>query len=65
MLIGEGFVNVDRNNVRTYIEASLAGYELYLRYGWEQVDEVVIDIGKYGGRGVATEKLLLRKPIGK
>ena len=65
MLIGEGLANADRDNARTYVEASPAGYELYLRHGWEQVDEVVIDIERYGGCGVATEKLLLRKPIGK
>lgn len=62
MLIAEGLANADRDNARTYIEASPAGYELYLRHGWKQVDEVVIDIGKYGGHGVATEKLLLREP---
>ena len=64
MLIGEGLADADRNNARTYIEASPAGYGLYLRHGWKQVDEIVIDIGKYGGHGVATEKLLLREPGG-
>lgn len=64
MLIGEGLADADRNNARTYIEASPAGYDLYLRHGWKQVDEIVIDVGKYGGHGVATEKLLLREPGG-
>ena len=64
MLIGEGLADADRNHARAYIEASPSGYGLYLRHGWEQVDEIVIDVGKYGGRGVATEKLLLRNPGG-
>ncbi|CAF9935402.1 hypothetical protein IMSHALPRED_010215 [Imshaugia aleurites] len=64
MLIGEGLADADRNNARTYIEASPAGYELYLRHGWKQVDEIVIDISNYGGHGVATERLLLREPGG-
>ena len=64
LLIGEGLANADKHNARTYIEASPAGYGLYLRHGWKQVDEIVIDIGKLGGRGVATEKLLLREPGG-
>ena len=64
MLINEGLANADRCKARTYIEASPSGYGLYLRHGWKQVDEIVIDIGKYGGRGVATEKLLLREPGG-
>ena len=64
ILIGEGLADADKHNARTYIEASPAGYGLYLRHGWRQVDEIVIDIGKLGGRGVATEKLLLREPGG-
>ena len=64
MLIREGLADADRHNARTYIEASPAGYGLYLRLGWKQVDEIVIDIGKYGGHGMATEKLLVREPGG-
>ena len=65
MLIAEGLADADRDHARTYIEASPAGYELYLRHGWKQVDAIVIDTAQYGGRGVATEKLLLREPGGK
>ena len=64
MLIAEGLADADRDNARTYIEASPAGYGLYLRHGWKLVDEIVIDTSMYGGRGVATEKLLLREPGG-
>lgn len=62
LLIAEGVANVDRDNARVYLEASTAGYRLYLRHGWKQVDEVAIDISRYGGRGEVTMKLLLRKP---
>ena len=65
MLIAEGLADADRDNTRTYIEASPAGFGLYLRHGWKQVDAIVIDIAKYGGHGVAIEKLLLREPGGK
>ena len=65
MLISDGIADADIANAKTYIEASPAGYELYLRHGWKQVDEIVIDTDKYGGHGVATEKLLLREPGGK
>ena len=64
MLIADGLADADRDNARTYIEASPAGFQLYLRHGWKQVDAIVIDTAKYGGRGVATEKLLLREPGG-
>ena len=43
MLISEGLANADRSNARTHIEASSAGYKLYLRHGWKQIDEIMID----------------------
>ena len=64
MLIAEGLADADRDHTRTYIEASPAGYELYLRHGWKEVDAIVIDVAKFGGHGVATEKLLMREAGG-
>lgn len=64
MLVSEGLADAERKNARIYIEASTSGYGLYLRHGWKEVDEIVIDTGKYGGHGVRTEKLLLREPSG-
>lgn len=64
LLIADGLANIDRDNARVYLEASTAGYGLYLRHGWKPVDEVAIDISRYGGHGEVTMKLLLRKPGG-
>ena len=64
MLISEGLADADRENARTYIEGSLHGLQLYLRHGWKQVDELVTDMGKYGGHGLTSVKCLLREPGG-
>lgn len=64
MLIAEDLADADRDNARSYLEKSAAGSGLYLRHGWEQVDEFEIDISRYRGCGEVTMKLLLRKPGG-
>ena len=62
MLIRKGLEDVDKDNAQTYIEASPAGLQLYLRHGWQEIDAIVIDMRKYGGRDVDTEKILMRPP---
>ena len=62
MLIKEGLDAADRDGARTYIEASSKGLPLYLKYGWEPVGATVIDMKKYGGTEVVTEKTLIREP---
>lgn len=51
MLIEEGLDVADANNAKTYIEASPKGVQLYLRHGWKQVDDILIDVGKFGEQG--------------
>lgn len=35
-----------------YLEATESGYPLYKKFGWKDVDHVVVDLGKYGGKGL-------------
>lgn len=66
MLIEEGLDVADANNAKTYIEASPKGVQLYLRHGWKQVDDILIDVGKFGEQGgVQSEKCFVRQPGGK
>ena len=62
MLIAAGLKDADRDNASTYIEASPVGVELYKRFGWKQVHDILIDIGKFGGKGMASEKCFVRPP---
>ncbi|KAL8951066.1 MAG: hypothetical protein Q9222_002938 [Ikaeria aurantiellina] len=62
MLVREGLAAADRDQARCYIEASPAGLGLYKRYGWKQVDEIVMDMKPHGGSGMATEVLMIREP---
>ncbi|KAL8645315.1 MAG: hypothetical protein Q9226_007359 [Calogaya cf. arnoldii] len=62
MLIREGLAAADRDNTRTYIEASPMGLGLYKKFGWKEVDEIVIDMTPHGGNGMASEKCLMRQP---
>lgn len=62
MLIRPGLEAADKAGAQTYIEASPAGLPLYLRHGWEQVDEMVINMRPYGGQGIEQLPFLMREP---
>ena len=62
MLIRPGLEAADKAGAQTYIEASPLGLPLYLRHGWEQVDEMVIDLRPYGGEGIERNPALMREP---
>ncbi|OQE41151.1 hypothetical protein PENCOP_c005G07199 [Penicillium coprophilum] len=52
----------DSLHTRIYLEATSAGLPLYRKFGWEIVEEVVLNLEPYGevGRGVFT--IMLREP---
>ncbi|THC94813.1 hypothetical protein EYZ11_005720 [Aspergillus tanneri] len=57
-----GMDKADANNARIYLEATLEGYPLYLKYGWKVVEEFVLDYEKYGGAGSQKFVLMMREP---
>lgn len=61
MLIRPGLEAADKADAQTYIEASPSGLPLYLKFGWEPVDEMVIDLGKYGGKDIEHRCMLMRE----
>ena len=50
----------DEVGAKTYLESSAKGVPLYSRHGFEQVDDVLIDMRPYGGTGVESEKCMVR-----
>ncbi|KAL8813998.1 MAG: hypothetical protein Q9223_006745 [Gallowayella weberi] len=62
MLVREGLTAADRDNARAYIEASPMGLGLYTKFGWKEVDDIIIDMRPHGGTGMASEKCLIREP---
>ncbi len=64
LLLRDGLTLSDRDCARTYIESSPVALALYLRHGWKQVGDILIDIEKYGGEGTASERCLMREPGG-
>jgi predicted N-acetyltransferase YhbS len=51
----------DVEGAKVFVQASKEGMGLYARFGWEEVDEVVIDFSAYGGEKVKTA-LMIRDP---
>ena len=61
-LIAPGLEAADKAGAQAYIEASPSGLPLYLKHGWEPVDELVIDMKPHGGEGIRRQKFLIREP---
>ena len=61
-LLQWGTQRADARNARIYLEATIEGYPLYRKYGWHEVDRLVIDYAQYGGTGQITFVLMMRDP---
>ncbi|MCJ1264625.1 hypothetical protein MMC22_004499, partial [Lobaria immixta] len=62
MLLEWGVKKADAEGARIYLDATPAGCALYLKSGWKVVDEVVIDLNKYGHSHVQTTVCMMREP---
>ncbi|MCJ1385023.1 hypothetical protein MMC17_008141 [Xylographa soralifera] len=65
-LLQRYFDVVDEKGWESWIDASPAGMGLYQKLGWEQVGDVTIDLGKFGGENgrMETTVAMLRKAKG-
>ncbi|KAJ5670962.1 hypothetical protein N7507_000089 [Penicillium longicatenatum] len=62
-LIRWGTQLADSLQTRIYLEATPEGYPIYLKYGWKRLDEVELDLGKFGGHGKESFILMMRDPV--
>jgi hypothetical protein len=61
MLLKQVLQRADKEGKVAYIEATDTGYPLYLRLGWKQIDVIELDLSKYGGKGTASNRIMLRE----
>ncbi|KAF7596055.1 hypothetical protein BBP40_003836 [Aspergillus hancockii] len=62
-LLQWGMQKADALNARIYLEASVEGYPLYKKYGWELLEEVDLDFETLGGSGKGTYLVMVRDPV--
>lgn len=60
MLVQWGADVADDAGLCCYLEASAAGYHLYRKKGFEDVDLIVLDLSRYGGRGHSRHVCMIR-----
>ncbi|CAG8953153.1 hypothetical protein HYFRA_00003352 [Hymenoscyphus fraxineus] len=53
---------IDEAKAKTFVTASPVGLGLYLKYGWVEVDEIIIDYSRYGGEKDVKTAVLMRDP---
>jgi hypothetical protein len=61
MLLEHVLQMADKEGKVAYIEATDTGYPLYLKLGWKQIDVVELDLSKFGGKGTASNRIMLRE----
>lgn len=66
LLLTHGLEVVDDANSQSYLDTSPLGLKLYLKYGWRAVDEIRVDLGKYGidQGGEEVSLCMIREPKG-
>lgn len=57
-----GLEKADALRRRVYLEATPAGYPLYLKYGWVPIEEVTLDFEPLGGVGTEKFVMMMREP---
>jgi GNAT superfamily N-acetyltransferase len=48
---------------RLYLEATVEGLPVYVKYGWRPVEEMILDRTRFGGQGKETYMIMIRDPI--
>jgi len=62
MLIEAGLTHINGDGADCGLTASAAGEGLYIKHGWEKVDEIVVDLDKAkAGHGITRPKFMVRK----
>lgn len=66
LLLAHGLEVVDKANSLSYLDSSSLGLNLYLKHGWRAVDEIRVDLGKYGidKGGEEVSMCMIREPKG-
>ncbi|KAG9238704.1 acyl-CoA N-acyltransferase [Amylocarpus encephaloides] len=62
MLLKHVLDMADAEGRKVYIEATDAGWPLYKKLGFEDIDIIEIDVSKWGGDRIGTNKIMMRQP---
>ena len=53
----------DERGKLAYIEATEAGFQVYQKFGFKQIDIVEVDLSTFGGKGFASNRIMQRQPM--
>lgn len=63
-LLKWGMQKADRHKRRIFLETMPEGMPFYLKYGWQPVEEIKVDLGQYEDEGMEVYTLMMRDPVG-
>lgn len=62
-LLKHGLDLADAEGRVVYIEATAAGYPVYAKLGFEEIDAIRVDLSKWGGKEPGINRVMLRQPV--
>ncbi|KAJ5152211.1 hypothetical protein N7492_010506 [Penicillium capsulatum] len=64
-LVGHMVQRADQLGLPAYLESSTVGYSLYTRYGFKEIDRVIVNLAAWGGaNGEVNKYVLMLRPNG-
>ena len=62
MLLKHGLDLADSEKKKAYIQATAAGYPVYLKLGFREIAVLSIDLSKWGGEEPGINRIMIRDP---
>jgi hypothetical protein len=62
MLLRWGIEQADAAGKICYLESTPTAFPVYQKYGWVKVDDVVLDLERFGGPREEVIAIMVRKP---
>lgn len=61
--MGRMVQRADQLGLSAYLESSTVGYSLYTRYGFREIDRVIVNLAAWGGaKGEVNNYVLMLRP---
>jgi hypothetical protein len=62
MLLSPVFALADSEGRKTYVESTVTGYPLYVKFGFRDIDLLSMDLSKWGGEKPGINTIMIREP---
>ncbi|KKK21143.1 hypothetical protein ARAM_006525 [Aspergillus rambellii] len=63
VILNWGIQQADASGAKIFLESSPQAHRLYTKYGWRDIDQSMINLGHFGGKGLYPLTIMVRDPV--